>query len=292
MSSRIEDLISREVVKRGEYPQFLKNGCVHYETITGSFAYGCSGGSSDLDIYAWGIPPKQYLFQNNKVSSFDNYEHWDQWQRHGLIDDKKEYDLTVFNIARYFYLCMDGNANMIDTLFTPQHAILHMTPIAVKVRQNAELFLSKKCYHTFTGYLHSQMVKMKRKPEGKRAALVAKFGYDVKFMYHAVRLSLELEQILETGTIDLMRDKEIYKAIRRGDWTFEEGRKFVMDQERRLKELYDKSTAVPNKPPKEKIRNLLIDCLEQHFGTLTNNEASHQNKYENMIQEIRSIVNK
>ena len=56
-------------------------------------------------------------------------------------------------------------------------------------------------------------------PKGGRQKIIEEFGYDVKFAYHVVRLLNEVEQILVEEDLDLARNKEQLKAIRRGEWS-------------------------------------------------------------------------
>jgi hypothetical protein len=106
-----------------------------------------------------------------------------------------------------------------------------------------------------------------KQPEGKRMKIVEEFGFDVKFAYHTVRLLDEAEQILEHGTIDLQRNREHLKAIRRGDVSEDEIIKWASDKEANLEKLYH-SSKLRNKPPEDEIKQLLLQCLEEHYGSL------------------------
>ena len=59
MSSKFDYLEKKGLV--ADAPPFLKNS-VCYEVVMGSVAYGVSNDSSDMDIYAFCIPPKDILF--------------------------------------------------------------------------------------------------------------------------------------------------------------------------------------------------------------------------------------
>jgi hypothetical protein len=160
---------------------------------------------------------------------------------------------------------------MIDSLFVPNRCITYMTPIGELVRQNRHLFLSKKCWHTFKGYAYSQIHKMNIKvpEEGtNRAESVRKFGYDVKFAYHLVRLLDEIEQILSTGDLDIERNREQLKAVRRGEWPYEKVREYFDWKEKSLEQLAVDTKKIPHKPPWDKIRDLLFKCLEMHWQNL------------------------
>lgn len=104
-------------------------------------------------------------------------------------------------------------------------------------------------------------------PKGKRAEIVEAHGYDTKFAYHVVRLIGEVEQILAEGDIDLQRDNEQLKAIRRGEWTEERLRSWFAEKETQLERAYSESTLRAT-PDEAGIRALLLNCLEEHYGSL------------------------
>ena len=98
--------------------------------------------------------------------------------------------------------------------------------------------------------------------------MIEEFGYDVKFGYHVVRLLGEVEQILATGDLDLERDREVLKAIRRGEWSLSKIKEWFAERENGLQTLYENSQ-LPHTPDEEKIKTLLLSCLEEHYGSLS-----------------------
>jgi hypothetical protein len=124
---------------------------------------------------------------------------------------------------------------------------------------------------------------------GKRMESVKVNNFDLKYAYHSVRLSLEIEQVLEYGTIDLRRDKEIYKAIRRGDWKLDQVKKWLAEKERALNNLYEKST-LRYSPDRAGVKQLLLDCLEQYFGSLEKCEFHNPDKYQTVVEQIRELI--
>lgn len=256
-------------------PQVYKQ--LHYEVIMGSFAYGVSSDMSDTDVYGFCVPAKNVVFPHLNSDYIHLYDKapkaFEQWQQHHVFDSSykpvREFDLTVFNIVKYFKLCHDGNPNMIDSLFVPRRCITHITPMGELVRENRKLFLSKKCWHTFKGYAYSQLQKMNHKqPEGKRVELVKKYGYDVKFAYHLVRLINEIQLILSTGDLDLEQNREQLKDIRKGNWSQEKVVHYFEWKEKALEQLYNDTKEIPYKPRTEEIRELLFKCLEMHFTSI------------------------
>ena len=275
MASTIHHLTEKGLIRP---PKFLPAN-VHYETIMGSVAYGVSSDTSDMDVYGFCIPPKDMVFPHlaGEISGFGKpHKRFEQFQEHHIVDADdlngkgRVYDVQIFNIVKYFQLAMDNNPNMIDSLFTPQTCILHMTRIGNMVREQRKLFLHKGAWAKFKGYAYSQLHKMTTKePKGKRKEIRDRFGYDVKYAYHLVRLLYEAEQILLDGDMDLLRHREHLKAIRRGEVTEADIRQWAADKEKHLENLYLQSS-LPNQPDEAKIRTLLLNCLEEHYGSLEN----------------------
>ena len=250
---------------------------VQYETIMGSVAYGVSSDTSDMDVYGWAVPPKDDVFPHlaGEVPGFGRpRKRFEQFQEHHVTDPEalaghgRTYDLTVFGIVKFFQLAMESNPNVLDSLFTPATCVLHTTRVGTLVRENRRLFLHRGAWPKFKGYAYSQLHKLAiKEPTGKRAGLVAEHGYDTKFAYHVVRLLGEVEQILLEGDIDLQRDNDRLKAIRRGEWTEARLRQWAADKEADLERAYAAST-LPAAPDEEKLKTLLLSCLEEHYGTL------------------------
>lgn len=244
-----------------------------YETIMGSVAYGVSSDTSDMDIYGFCIPPQKVVFPHldGYIDGFGKpRKRFDQFQQHHIEWNAKSYDLSIYSIVRYFALCMENNPNMIDSLFTPDNCVLHATAVGQMVRDHRKLFLHKGAWQKFKGYAYSQLHKMKnRQPEGKRIALVEQFGFDVKFAYHVVRLLDEAEQILLLGDIDLQRNREQLKAIRRGDMTEQDILDWAASKEKQLEKVFTESK-LPTEPDEDRLRSLLLECLEHHYGNLEN----------------------
>jgi predicted nucleotidyltransferase len=257
-------------------PRWLPNA-VQYETIMGSVAYGVSSGTSDLDLYGWAIPPKDDVFPHlrGEILGFGSPRpQFQQFQEHHVaVPDAlggrgRTYDLTIYGIVKFFNLAMQNNPNIIDPLFTPVNCVVHSTRVGDTVRENRKLFLHRGAWSKFKNYAYSQLHKLSTKvAQGQRVELVAEHGFDTKFAYHVVRLILEVEQILLEGDIDLQRDNEQLKAIRRGDWTADYLREWFSAKQSELEAIYARSK-LPPAPDEARIRSLLLACLEEHYGRL------------------------
>lgn len=338
--SQVDKLAERGLITP---PPHLKTN-IHFEVQMGSIAYGCSNDTSDIDLYGFSIPPKNIIFPHlaGYINGFGSQPHkFDQYQQHHVIDKtfNKEYDITIYNIVKYFHLVMHNNPNMIDSLFVPRSYILHSTQVGEHVRENRHLFLTKRSYHTCKGYAYAQLNKCKSKNINnfvkickkmdidyhismedfneidhkysnndidifkslyskvhqsgkitKRLDDVVKHGYSTKFAYHIVRLLNQVEQILTEHDLDLQRNKEQLKSIRRGEWTLKQIEKYFEEKELQLEKLYNEST-LRHSPDEEGIKKLLMECLEMHYGDLSE-VVNQPDKIIAALREIQLITAK
>lgn len=283
---------------------------VHYLTIMGSVAYGVAdttdaSAPSDFDVYGWAIPPKEIVFPHTAgaIWGFGKYKegmpksHFGVYQEHHVHDPTalggkgREYDVQVYNIVKYVQLCLECNPNMIDSLFTPETCVLHITRVGQILRDSRKLFLHQGICDRFKGYAYAQIHKMQTKgPEAgsKRAALREKFGLDVKFAYHTVRLLNEAEQLLLEGDLDLQRNREMLKSIRRGEWSLEQVLEYFEKKRVDLETARTKS-ALPPAPDEPAIRGLLLRCLEAHYGTLEGC-VRVPGRAEGLLRQVRELI--
>lgn len=273
MTSVVEKLTNKGLITP---PDFVVSNTV-YEVVMGSNAYGVSTDTSDFDTIGVCILPKHVVFPHlaGEIEGFGRQKkRFNVYQKHHIFDKDAQrgagrtYDLNVYNIVHYFYLCMENNPNMVDSLFVPRECILSSTGIGEMIREKRHLFLHKGSWHRYKGYAYQQLSKMKKsKPVGKRAELIERFGFDVKFAYHAVRLLYEAEMILLEHDLDLRRHREHLKAIRRGEVSEDEIRSWAAEKEKALERAYETSS-LRYEPDELVLKNLLLDCLEQHYGNL------------------------
>lgn len=180
MSSTVDRLTSQKLIQP---PKFLSKN-VHYEALCGSVSYGVSSDTSDIDLVGWCIPEKSILFPHiaGYIPGLDkDYPKFDQFQQHGIKDTGREkiYDVTIYNIVRYFALVSECNPNMIDSLYVPVNCVLYISPIGQMVRDQRQIFLHKGCYHKFLGYAYSMLHKMSNKTIAKDKILELKSKVDI-----------------------------------------------------------------------------------------------------------------
>lgn len=300
MASTVEKLTELGLIRPESW---LPNNTM-YETIMGSVAYGVSSDTSDMDVYGWCIPPKEVVFPHlsGEIIGFGKWatmpeDRFEQFEASHIVSPSelggkgRTYDLQIYGIVKFFEMARKANPHIIDSLFTPQECVLHTTQVGCMVRDGRRLFLHKGIWHTYKDYAISQLHKMtSKKPTGKRKELREQFGFDVKFAYNVVRLLDECEQILTNGEIDLRRNREQLKAIRRGEISEDEIRKWASDKELQLERLYNSDKCeVQENPSMGKIKKLLMACLEHHYGNLSNAVVEPE-LAEHTLAEIKEVL--
>lgn len=290
----LDNLYQRQLIHP---PKWLPNNTC-YLVVMGSQAYGVSNDASDQDIYGMCIPPKELIFPHlaGEIPGFGRQiQRFEVWQEHHVQDKDRqvEHDFAVYGIVKYFQLCMENNPNMIDSLFVPQTCVIHTNQIGVLMRERRRQFLHKGSWHKFKGYSYAQMNKIGQKANAsnpKRQAEIEKHGYDLKFAYHCVRLMNEAEQILVEGDLDLQRNREQLKSIRRGEWTIEQLKEYFLNKELALETAYANSK-LPHGPDEHKIRELLLECLSIHYGDLST-AVRREVPVDRLVAEMQAVLDK
>ena len=100
----------------------------------------------------------------------------------------------------------------------------------------------------------------------KRAALEARYGYDVKHGMHLVRLMRMCREILEEGLVWVRRpDAEELKGIRNGEWSYDHLMEWANQQDRELIEVADASD-LPKQPNRNRLDELCQDIIRSMHG--------------------------
>lgn len=125
------------------YQKFISKNAL-YLARSGSKAYNTNVSSSDDDIKGITLAPKNYHY--GFLNNFEQYEHSNP-------------DIVVFSFQKYMKLALNNNPSVLETLFTDEQDILYANPAFNKILEIKSEILSKRCYHTFTGYARGQIRK-------------------------------------------------------------------------------------------------------------------------------------
>jgi hypothetical protein len=167
------------------------------------------------------------------------------------------------------------------------------------LRDKRRLFLSMKTITAFKGYSAGQMHRIRqRNPETEeRKELVRKYSFDVKMGYHVLRLIDQIEQILTTNDINLMRNKEEHKLMRSGLWGNLE--QFDKEYQRRMSKLDDLTLkcSLSQFPNHDELKILLQEILEEHYGSMMNFNSVNKEQTEyisckDVMEKLTQIENK
>jgi predicted nucleotidyltransferase len=129
-----------------------------YLTRHGSHAYGLATPASDLDIKGVCIEPKAY--------HLGYLNHFEQSER--LANKGHPHDEVVYSFKKFVKLAAEANPNIIEVLFSSEEDHLKVDSFGEKLLAVRDEFISKKARHTFSGYAHAQLKRIK----GHRAWLL------------------------------------------------------------------------------------------------------------------------
>jgi predicted nucleotidyltransferase len=222
-----------------------------YKTYAGSLIYGTNHADSDVDIRGISIMPQKYHY---------GMFHFDQYQ-------DLENDVTFYELTKFINLAMGCNPNIIELLFVADNHILFMNEFGKRIRDNRSMFLSKKLYHTFGGYAYAQWKKiMTKNPIGDRREIIEKYGWDVKFGLHLIRLLYEGIELLTDGYLTLpgFYNKELLD-IRLGKTKYEDVLKRFEDLKQQFEYAYINSK-LQHHADINLINEFLIEMLEDYWN--------------------------
>ncbi|MGD9725427.1 MAG: nucleotidyltransferase domain-containing protein [Nitrospira sp.] len=117
-----------------------------FMTLAGSRMYGTNVEGSDIDKRGVCVPPRIVVYG---------------LARNFSIQEVPGEDTVIYALRKFIQLAMDCNPNIIELLFAPNDCIEVLHPTWEKLREKRQLFLTAKAYHTFTGYAHQQMKRIK-----------------------------------------------------------------------------------------------------------------------------------
>ena len=238
-------------------PEFCKTPV--FLTLTGSLAYGLANEDSDVDVVGVCIPDDKYVYPSHYglIPEFDDIPKFQQYKKHGTVYNKVEYDITIYSLPRYFRLCLDGNINIIETLFIdPAFHIL--SDSFQDALSNKREFLSLNCFYKFMGFANAHL---KRLESGRgRQRLVEKFGHDVKDACYLIRAYQQCILLLQGKDLQPNKYADVLLEIKRGEWKVQDTLDLARQKQQWCETLRE-TTNLQDKPDMGVLRKLLIRTL-------------------------------
>lgn len=113
-------------------------------TLAGSIAYGTNVDTSDIDVRGVTIEIKQDIIG---LSSFEQFE-------------DRTTDTVIYGLKKFITLCLNSNPNVLEILGTRPEHLLVITKEGQLLRDNVDLFLSKKAIQSFGNYATAQLRRL------------------------------------------------------------------------------------------------------------------------------------
>ena len=110
-------------------------------------------------------------------------------------------DIVIYSLRKFARLAARGNPSILLLLFAP---IITADMWGLCLREHKEIFISREAGQSFLGYLRAQKERLLGERGGMkvtRSEIVAKYGYDVKYAAHAIRLGYQGHELLSTGNM-------------------------------------------------------------------------------------------
>lgn len=113
-------------------------------TLGGSHAYGTDVATSDCDLRGIAMERETELLG---LSNFEQFEN-------------RTTDTVIYAFRKIISLLLACNPNVIEILAVKPEHLFIITPEGQQLRDNIDLFLSKKCIHSFGGYATAQLKRL------------------------------------------------------------------------------------------------------------------------------------
>ena len=239
-------------------------------TTVGSGVHGIAiEGSDDLDLMGVFIEPRENVY--GLGPALDHYI--SRTQPEGVRSRPGDVDLVIYSLRKYLRLAIKGNPTALLPLFAPESDIVTQTKLGASLRDMRTLFLSQEAVWRFLGYMHQQHERMlgggKRNRVPNRPELVEKYGFDVKYAAHALRLAMQGYEIATTGHLSLpmvICDRDLVLAVKRGEVDQEEIYEQVTYFEREIRHILESGQcSLPAAPFTPVLSSWSVTAHETHW---------------------------
>lgn len=170
----------------------------------GSGVHGMAiAGTDDIDEMGVFIERPETVFGHRSIKTYTY-----RTQPEGVCSGPGDLDLSVYSLRHYVHLAASGNPTVLLLLYVDDADIQYINDFGRELREQAPLFAAKSAGNKFRGYLESQRSGLMGLRSGGsrnqgRKDYRDKFGFDVKFAAHMLRLGHQGIEYLQTGRITL-----------------------------------------------------------------------------------------
>jgi hypothetical protein len=118
----------------------------------GSVAHGMYVPKSDPDSIDDKDVMGVYVGPLEHYLGFDRKDVYEKWEG--------EWDCVFYELRKFIGLLLNCNPNVLSLLWVKPNGIIFEDPLGIRLRERRDLFVTKKAYHSFSGYAHDQFKKM------------------------------------------------------------------------------------------------------------------------------------
>lgn len=191
--------MTRRNVEYGDASVALPNEILR--SVVGSGVHGIAvAGTDDHDEMGVYVEPPDHVV--GVVSMRPDYI-W-RTQPEGVRSGHGDIDLVLYSLRKFLRLAIKGNPTVLLPLYAPADELVTVTPLGRELRAS---FLSRLAVKRFLGYMHSQHERMmwrgRRSRVPNRPELIERYGWDVKYGSHALRLAFQGQEIARDGQLTL-----------------------------------------------------------------------------------------
>jgi predicted nucleotidyltransferase len=182
-------------------------------------------------------------------------------------------DLVMYSLRKFLKLAVAGNPTILLPLFAPEDSVYAVTDLGAELRALAPAFLSRRTVERFVGYLDGQTDRLlglgRQGGLPNRPELVERYGYDVKYASHALRLGLQGLEIAEHGRLTLPMpdaDRERVLNVKSGGVPeLDDVLADVADVKARILTRLESGTPLPDEADTDRISAWSVDAHRRHW---------------------------
>jgi len=239
-------------------------------TVVGSGVHGIAiEGTDDRDEMGVFIEPVDHVI--GMSGGMDNVIY--RSKPEGVRSEPGDLDLVMYSLRKYLRLATKGNPTALLPLFAPLESVLVIDEHGAALREIRHLFLSKQAVERFLGYMYSQHERMmgrgRRSRVPDRPELIERYGWDVKYGAHALRLAYQGYEICLMGTLTLPlaeAPREHVLAVKRGEVSQQEVSREIISLTQITKNVLESATPLPDEPDWDGIGEFSVDAHLRHWG--------------------------
>ena len=255
-------------VEYGESSVALPNEILR--SVVGSGVHGIAiEGTDDHDEMGVYIEPPEWVLGVERHRE----DYIRRTQPEGVRSGPGDTDLVLYSLRKYLRLAIKGNPTVMLPLVAPEEYLVVVTPLGEGLRELRSAFMSRLAVERFLGYMRSQherMLGQSKRHVPNRPELIERYGWDVKYGSHALRLAYQGFEIASTGSLSLpMPDRERARvlAVKRGEVSREEVSAEIIRLEAAVRALLDENRSpLPHSADLDRISAWAIDAQRRHWG--------------------------